>query len=47
MMRVGLRRHALDFRDGNQRHETQEQQEEREEQSERSQVLQNVHPVGL
>ena len=28
MVRVGLRRHALDFRDGNQRHVTQEQKEE-------------------
>ena len=27
MMRVGLRRHALDFRDGDQRQKAQEQQE--------------------
>ena len=44
MMRVRLRRHALDFRDGDHRQEAQEQQEQREEQTERAEIGADVHP---
>jgi hypothetical protein len=44
MMRIGLRRHAFDFRDRDHWQEPQEQQEQREEQSKRSKISANVHP---
>ena len=43
-MRVGLRSHALDFRDGNRGQEPDEQQEQRHEQTERADELPDVDP---
>src|SRR4051812_177296 len=44
MMRVGLRRHCFNFRDGDQRYKPQEKQEHGKKQAEGSEIRANIHP---